>query len=111
MRVIVSAESVFATAIRQCEELPDEEVRNAQYAYIEQRRINRTLLDQLESQTPNAVGGPDWPARINRRRQALSPYCDRNLICGRDRLPGVYYTIEVDPETVRVVHWEWDDTL
>ena len=106
----MSAESVFGRAIRACEALPAE-VRNAQFTYIKERRIDRSSLGYLESQSATAAKGSDLSAQVARRRQALRPYFGHNLICGYVRLPGVYYTIEVDPKSECVVHWEWDDTL
>ena len=50
----MKAESIFLTAIRQCEELPDE-VRNAEFSYIKEHRIDRTLLNKLETQVPHAT--------------------------------------------------------
>ena len=34
----------------------------------------------------------------------FAPY---RLICVFIRLPGVIYTIEIDPGTEEVIHWEW----
>jgi hypothetical protein len=37
----------------------------------------------------------------------LSQYLDKTLICIYIRLPGVHYTIEIDPKMNRVIYWEW----
>ena len=103
----MSAESVFVTAIRQCADLPNE-VRKARFSYIKEHRIDQAFLSRLETAGSHPERDTDRMARLDRRRQSLSKFLERNLVCGYVRLPGVFYTIEVDPESAQVVHWEWE---
>ncbi len=44
--------------------------------------------------------------RCRRRKKALAPYFGKRLICVLINLPGVIYTVEIDPFLERVIHWE-----
>ena len=57
--------------------------------------------------------GHDCPADrdlIEKRRQALSQYKGRELVCILILLPGVRYTIEIDIDAEKVVYWECEPT-
>ena len=92
--------------LKACAELPPA-VISAEYTYIKERIVDRDLLESLTGESAFPTGTSDWPNRRKRRRQALSRYLDKLLICVFIRLPGVHYTIEIDPEIDRVIHWEW----
>ncbi len=94
------------TIIQDCPELPCE-VKIAEFTYVEERVIDETLLHRLSSYQATDDGPPDWVIRLRRRREALSSYLGKDLVCVLIRLPGVQYTIEVDPVSQNVVHWEW----
>lgn len=98
--------SWLRAVIRDCTELPTL-VRGAEFARVDERSFDESLLNFLCTQ--NAAGAADEAAqrKIQRRTKALTPYVGKTLICVSIRLPGVGYTIEVDPEYKRVVHWEW----
>ena len=91
--------------VRDFEELP-QQARTAKISRLDERVLSRSLLDTLLNQ-PAPGNAVDWPARIEKRRQKLEPYLGRLLTCIFIRLPGVYFTIEVDPHTEAIVHWEW----
>jgi phosphoribosyl-dephospho-CoA transferase len=61
------------------------------------------LIKPSTSETENG----DSYERRQRRKKALMRYLDQRLVCVCLRLPGVIYTIEINPETEEVVHWEW----
>ena len=48
----------------------------------------------------------DADARCELRKRILAPYVGQRLICVLINLPGVTYTVEVDPVQGKVVHWE-----
>ena len=96
--------------IQECGELPPD-VTRAELTRIDERIIDRRLLSFLVGQSAAEHHDSGGLVRQRRRKDALSPYLGRVLICVFIRLPGIHYTIEVDPELQRVVHWEWQDDL
>ena len=94
--------------IQECRELPPD-VTRAKLTRVDERIIDRRLLSFLLGQSEAERHDPEWLVRQRCRKDALSPYLGRVLICVFIRLPGIHYTIEVDPELQRVVHWEWQD--
>lgn len=94
--------------IQECRELPPD-VTRAKLTRVDERIIDRRLLSFLVGQSAPERRDPGWLDRQSCRKDALSPYLGRVLICVFIRLPGIHYTIEVDPELQRVVHWEWQD--
>ena len=101
-------DSVFdcIEVIRAFGELPDD-VRNAPVARIDGRLLDRRLLAQLISQPPPPNSEVGWSDRILKREESLMPHLGRVLFCALIRLPGVQYTVEIDPVSKAVVHWEW----
>ena len=93
-------------AIRRFDELP-EFVRHAHFTQVSERRMDSGLFNTIVSQTPNPLADKDWEDRLKRRHDALLPHVGKMLTCVFIRLPGVHYTIEVDPVSEEVVHWEW----
>ena len=95
-----------AAVIAAFEELP-EEVRGARIARVEGRLLDRTLFSHLISQPAPSTKEVGWSSRILRREESLLPHVGKVLFCALIRLPGVQYTVEVDPLAKTVVHWEW----
>ncbi len=92
--------------IDKCTEIPPQ-VRAAEFTRADERVLDESLLEFLTRLQPH---GPDDDARaaaMRRRAEALAPYVGHTLVCVLITLPGVRYTIEVDPVEERVVHWEW----
>ena len=94
------------SVIEQFEELPAS-VRKAQFARIDGRPLDRELFTQLITQPPLPNSEIGWSTRILKREESLQPYLGQILFCVLIRLPGVQYTVEVDPVAKMVVHWEW----
>lgn len=94
------------SVIQQFNELP-EGVREAKIARIDGRLLDKSLFTQLISQSPPPNSEIGWSTRIHKREESLFPYLGRVLFCVLIRLPGVQYTVEVDPATKAVVYWEW----
>ena len=74
---------------------------------VDERRFDDALFRILTDRHPNASISAASPRIIERRADALYPYVGRTLVCVLISLPGVRYTVEVDPTERRVVHWEW----
>ena len=95
--------------IQTCTELPPD-VTNAEFTRVDERLLDQRSLSLLVSEPVQKGNDDGWELRQQGRIDALSPYLDRILICVFIRLPGIHYTIEIDPESERVVHWEWQTT-
>ena len=87
--------------IKKCPDIPAE-VSDAQFSRVIERKIDRPFLQLF---TEN--GQDSLSPTMQRRLDVLSSYLDQTLICVMIRLPGVAYTIEIDPKEDRLVHWEW----
>jgi len=95
--------------IRRLGEIP-EVVRQVSFTQIIRRIFCASSFAMAISQKKLHGSDEDWEYRLQRRSASLSPYVGKHLICVFIRLPGVHYTIEVDPGERRVVHWEWQAT-
>jgi hypothetical protein len=56
---------------------------------------------------PSSSAQEDADQRCQLRKKTLVPYKGRRLICVLISLPGVIYTVEIDPFLHRVIHWEF----
>ncbi len=83
------------------------EVLSADFSYIHDRVLDQTVYSSLTTPSSSETETLEWSERYHQRREALTPYLDKRLICVCIRLPGVVHTIEIDPETEEVIHWEW----
>ena len=95
--------------IQECVELPAD-VTSAELTCVVERILDKQLFSFLISESASQSNDANWVVRQQRRKEALSPYLNRVLICVFILLPGIHYTIEVDPELERIVHWEWQTT-
>ena len=95
--------------IQKCVELPAD-VTSSELTCVVERILDQRLFSFLISESASQSNDANWVVRQRRRKEALSPYLDKVLICVFVHLPGIHYTIEVDPELERVVHWEWQTT-
>lgn len=81
-------------------------VRQAPFSFINGRVLDDDAFEVLISQSRSQGTMEDWTSRLQRRFASLRPYVGHYLICTFIRLPGIHYTIEVEPHLRRVVHWE-----
>ena len=79
----------------------------ADFTYVEERVIDKAILETLVGDPAYGSDAPDWVLRRKRRMLALSKYLDQFLICVFIRLPGIHYTIEIDPALGRIAYCEW----
>tara|TARA_R110002096_G_scaffold166322_4_gene335559 strand:- start:592 stop:963 length:372 start_codon:yes stop_codon:yes gene_type:complete len=96
------------TILETCKFLPTV-VAQARLTSVVERLVDQGLLDALTSDSACSNSASDWHGRSKRREEALSRYLGQVLICVFIRLPGVHYTIEIDPEVRRVIHCEWQE--
>ena len=99
----------ISAILQECTGLPGD-VANAELTSVTERVLNQPLLANLLDPFTASNDDPGWDDRRCRRKIALTPYVGSVLLCVFIRLPGVHYTIEIDPELERVVHWEWQAT-
>ncbi len=92
--------------IKNCSAIPSE-ISEARFSSVVERKIDESLLRYLMENGDPDGGDEELTPETRRRLEALSPYLDRTLICVLIRLPGVIYTIEIDPTNDRIVYWEW----
>jgi len=94
------------TLVENCPDIPTE-AREADVAHVEDRLFDDSLLRKItEHQEKGAAGGSPADS-VQRRIESLTPFIGQRLVCMVIRLPGVRYTIEIDPAAERIVHWEW----
>ena len=83
------------------------DVRRSELTRVDERILDQRLLSYLLSDSSAQDNDTAWADRVKRRKSALTPYLNKVLICVFIRLPGIHYTIEINPESERVVHLEW----
>jgi hypothetical protein len=84
-------------------------VAQARLTSVVERVVDQELLGSLTSDSACPDNTSDWHGRRKRREAALSRYLGQALICVFIRLPGIHYTIEIDPEVGRIIHCEWQE--
>ncbi len=99
-------QGLLRSIIRTCSDIPPQ-VREAQFTRADERVIDASLLRILAEHYVPGANDNAQAARRGKRAAALSPYLGKVLVCVLIMLPGVRYTIEIDMDEERVVHWEW----
>ena len=103
----MSSKALFIAAVRAMPSLPEPLREHAGDATaLEEHRFDESYIEFLDTQILLSPRGPEWTARLMRRRAALLPYCRATLLRGSVRVGDVCFTAEVDPERKTVVHWE-----
>lgn len=87
-------------------DLPDT-VKTAPVAQTHERLMDSEEIDRLTNPHQPQTAHSDNSERLRIRREALIANKDSILVCILIRLPGVVYTIEINPEMDAIVHWEW----
>ena len=82
-------------------------VHSAPIAYSDERLIDDGLIEALTVCPDDRTDDPQYIDQLAIRRDTLSRFKGQRLLCVVVRLPGVIYTLEINPETQTVVHWEW----
>lgn len=84
-------------------------VTQASLTMVVERLVDQELLSSLTSDVSCPNSSSEWDGRRERREAALSRYLGQVLICVFIRLPGIHYTIEIDPQKRSVIHCEWQE--
>ena len=80
-------------------------VVESRFARICDRVLDEKITAALTD--PDQCPQEDASKRCERRKKALTPYLGKRLVCVLINLPGVMYTIEIEPASEEVIHWEW----
>ncbi|NOX68820.1 MAG: hypothetical protein GXP15_06520 [Gammaproteobacteria bacterium] len=94
------------TLVENCPDIPIQ-AREADVAHVEDRLFDDSLFRKITENTGQGVTEGSEADSMQRRVESLAPFIGRRLVCMVIRLPGVRYTIEIDPMEERIVHWEW----
>lgn len=79
-------------------------VIEANFSNIFDRVLDEATISALTD--PSALPKGISDERCKKRKKALMPYLGKRLIGVLINLPGVLYTIEIDPSSKKVIHWE-----
>lgn len=99
--------NAFSKAVMECADLPrigKERVHDT--SHIEEHTFDSSYIEFLDEQIRLNARGDDWNSRLRDRSQHLAPFADQRLIRGKIPIPGGDLSIEVEPESARVIHWE-----
>jgi hypothetical protein len=100
------SESQIRQIIGHCRDIPVG-IQGASLTCVNERVLDKPVFLSITSQAPSGQPDGDWAARLSHRKENLKKHVGNLLICVFIRLPGVHYTIEIDPSSASVVHWEW----
>ena len=76
----------------------------AGFSKIYDRILDNQTIASLTN--PSSYAQEDADQRCRQRKKALIPYGGKRLICVVVSLPGIIYTVEIDPCLRKVIHWE-----
>ena len=95
--------------LTRCSWLP-EEIRTAAPSRVFERRLDSDEYRRITTMATHDPVCVDTGKILAARKKALSPFVESQLVCVFIRLPGGHYTIEIEPISEKVVHWEWQET-
>jgi hypothetical protein len=103
----MNSKDLFAETVRAMESLPASLRDHAdQVTALEEHRFDESYIAFLDTQIRLISRGPDWTERLKGRRAALLSFTGATLLRGRVQTGEADFTVEIDPETRAVVHWE-----
>jgi hypothetical protein len=103
----MNPKALFVEAVRAMENLPASLREHAgDVTALDEHRFDESYIEFLDTQIRLSSRGPEWTARLTRRRAALLPFCGVTLLRGRVQIGNGDFTVEVQPETRAVIHWE-----
>lgn len=83
------------------------DVKTALDFQVFERLMDAEEIARLTDPSRFQQDGSEYVERLQVRRKVLGVYLESTLLCVLIRLPGVTYTIEIDPVAQQIVHWEW----
>ncbi len=106
----MSSHALFVEAVQAMASLPAPLREHAgEGTALEEHRFDESYLEFLDRQIRWSPRGPEWTARFIRRRAARLSFCGITLLRGRVQVGDANFTVEIDPKTSAVIHWEEDE--
>jgi len=105
--VLTNSKPLFIEAVRAMGSLPALlREHAADVTALEEHRFDASYMEFLDTQIRLSPRGPEWTARLIRRRAALLPFCGVTLLSGKVQVDDTDFRVEIDPKTRAVIHWE-----
>jgi hypothetical protein len=106
----MNSKALFIETVRATEGLPASLREHADdIQNVRESRFDDSYIEFLDTQIRLSPRGPEWTERLKRRRAALLPFCDVTLLRGRVRVGQKEFTVQIDPRSKAVIHWEQYD--
>ena len=104
--------ALFLEAVGAATNLPEALRENAKAVTgLKEHKFDKSYIEFLDEQILLSPRGPEWTEILKRRREALIPFCGVRLLRCGVQVNNAYFSLEIHPETRRVVHWEeWECT-
>ena len=103
----MSYKALFIQTVRATQALPAALRDHADdVTALEEHRFDRSYIEFLDEQIRLSPRGPEWTERLKHRRADLLSFCDTTLLRGRVQVGEADFTVEIDPKTRAVIHWE-----
>lgn len=104
----MDARAIFVSAVKACETLPNAARRDVDCVVgLETHKFDFSYLEFLDDMICRDLRGPEWTVVLRKRREALSDFCDVDLVSGNVPTADGAYRVHVDPRSTTVVHWEF----
>lgn len=103
----MNSKALFIEAVRAMASLPASLREHAgNVTALEEHKFDKSYIECLDTQNRLSPRGPEWTTRLTRRRAALLPFCGVTLLRCRVQVGDADFTVEIDPKTRAVIHWE-----
>jgi hypothetical protein len=103
----MNSNALFVETVRAMESLPASlREHTDKVTDLGEHRLDKSYIEFLDTQIRLSPRGPEWTERLKRRRAALLPFIGVTLLYGRVQTTQADFTVEINPETRVVVHWE-----
>jgi hypothetical protein len=99
--------SICVEAVRKCTDFsPKVREQSEAVGSVEIHSFDQSYIQFLEEQIELEARGPEWTELLKRRKVNLENYADRELARCRLFMGEYDYSIDVDPISRTVIHWE-----
>lgn len=103
----MSCHATFVEAVQATTDLPARLREHAgDVVELQEHCFDESYIEFLDEQIQLSPRGPEWSARLTRRRAALLPFCGVTLLRGRVQVGDADFTVEIETKTGTVIHWE-----
>jgi hypothetical protein len=108
----MDAHAVFVSAVKACESLPNA-ARNEvdRVVGLETHKFDSSYLEFLDDMICREPRGPEWTVVLKKRREVLSNFRNVDLVSGIVPTADGSYSVDVDPRSTTVVHWEFNEGM